>query len=310
MIDDDDFGARSERPRKPHRKPKKTSWEVLDSLRASDDSQTSTERRFGSTVNVTNTERAWLWQHLGPFHRQKHIDDVLRRIKSGKEATVYLCSGHESAKHRLLAAKLYRARPTRGLQNVQQYQAGRTVLGDNGRSLNPRSWRLQKAIAQRSRKGQAALQTSWLMHEFSVLSALFAAGADVPEPIDHNEQALLLEFVGDGQQPAPTLNEVVLERCEAQPLFERVLSNVERLLALGWVHGDLSAYNILYQPGRIALIDFPQVASARDNPDARPLFERDLRRLEQYFARFGVEVDVPRLVQRLWARYVGAGESR
>jgi RIO kinase 1 len=304
MTQDDDFDGRPERPRKAHAKPKKSQYEILCSLRAADDSQTFAARPFASSVRVTNTERAWIWEHLGPFHRQKLIDDVLRQIKPGKEATVYLCAAHPSSGRSLLAAKLYRARATRGLANMNQYQAGRSVLGGEGQAVNARAWRLHKAIAQKSRKGLAAAQTSWLMHEFSVLEQLHAAGADVPEPIAHNQQALLLEFVGEGQDAAPTLNEVVLDRSEARPLYERVLFNVECLLSLGWVHGDLSAYNILYQRGRIAMIDFPQVASAHGNPEARVLFERDLDKLAQYFGRYGIDADVQRLAQRLWSKHV------
>jgi RIO kinase 1 len=303
MTHDDDFDARPERPRKPN-KPKKNHYEILSSLRANDDAQTTDARPFAAAVRVTNTERDWILEHLGPFQRQKLIDDVLRRIKAGKEATVYLCSGYPGFERPRLAAKLYRARTTRGLKNVNQYQAGRSVMGADGQALDPRQWRMQKAIAQKSRKGLAALQTSWLMHEFSVLQALHAAGADVPEPIAHSEQALLLEFIGDADHAAPTLNEVVLDRAEGRPLFERVLHNVERLLALGWVHGDLSAYNILYHHGRIALIDFPQVASARGNPEARDLLQRDVTRIVQYFARSGVDVDPVQLTHQLWKRHI------
>jgi RIO kinase 1 len=145
------------------------------------------------------------------------------------------------------------------------------------------------------------------MHEFELLTALHRAGADVPKPIDHNEQALLMEFIGEGLHPAPTLSEVTLSRAEAQQLCERVLFNVELLLQLGWVHGDLSAYNILYRHGQIVLIDFPQVASARDNPQARALLERDLERVARYFARAGVALDAQAWARRLWSKREAPG---
>lgn len=301
MTRDDDFSDRPERPRK--HKPKKTQWEIVTALRASDDAETAGGRAFASQVSVTVTERAWLGEHLAPFQRQQLIDDVLLRLKAGKEATVYLCTGHPSTGRARLAAKLYRASPTRGTHNMGQYQAGRAVLTGAGQALQPRAWRLHKAIAQKSRRGRAVTQGSWLLHEFTVLRALHAAGADVPEPIEHNEQALLLEFIGEGDEPAPILQDVTLTPDEAPLLFARVLRNVEQLLRLGWVHGDLSAYNILYQPHRITLIDFPQVVSVRGNPDARALLQRDVDRVASYFRRFCAVPDAARLAERLWREY-------
>ncbi|MEO8184635.1 MAG: RIO1 family regulatory kinase/ATPase [Deltaproteobacteria bacterium] len=300
MTRDDDFSDRPERPRKAHFRPKKNQHEILASLRANDDRDTAAAQGFAAQVHVTNTERAWIGQHLLPFHRQRLIDDVLLRVKAGKEATVYLCSGHPDTGRARLVAKLYRERATRGLQNAGQYEQGRGLLTGEGQVLDPRAWRLHKAVAQKSRKGRALTQGSWLLHEYSVLRALHAAGADVPEPIEYNEQALLLEFIGEGNDPAPILQDVTLDPKEAPALFERTLRNVEQLLRLGWVHGDLSAYNILYQPGRITLIDFPQVASIQSNPSARALLRRDLEKLVQYFSRFCVTPDAAQLTQRLW----------
>lgn len=307
MIDDDNID--DEREFAPHRgtrfkldrAPKKTKWEIAASLCASDLEQNAA---FAASVRVTNAERAWILEHLLPFHRAKLIDDVVYRVKAGKEATVYACSGHPSSGRALLAAKLYRARSHRSLKNTTQYQEGRAVLNAAGLATSSREWRLSKAIAQKSRVGLAAVQTSWLMHEFVVMKALHAAGADVPEPIEHGEQALIMEFVGDGSHAAPTLNEVALGQTEAKELLQRVVHDLELLLGFGWVHGDLSAHNILYQEGRIALIDFPQVVDCRNNPQARALFERDVERVAQFFRRAGATCDHAQLARRLWSKYV------
>jgi RIO kinase 1 len=142
------------------------------------------------------------------------------------------------------------------------------------------------------------------MHEFTLLQALHARGGDVPEPIEHSEHAVLMEFIGDGTDAAPTLNDVTLDSGEAKLLFDRVIVNVELMLELGWVHGDLSAHNILYQPGRIALIDFPQVVDCRKNPRAFSIFERDLERVAQYFEHDDWSVDHRGLARQLWSKHV------
>jgi RIO kinase 1 len=261
-----------------------------------------------ASVQVTKTERAWIREHLGPLRDACLIDDVARRIKAGKEATVYACNAHPSTGLSVVAAKLYRAHSLRGAKNTSCYQLGRKILGAEGQAVRPRAWRLLKAISQSSEKGLAATQTSWLMHEFTLLSELHARGADVPRPIAHNDYALLMEFVGDGVEAAPTLNEVTLDTGEAKRCFEQLVYDIELLLELGWVHGDLSAHNILHQPGRIVLIDFPQVVSCLGNPDARAIFERDIERVASYFVRAGVPIDVHALAHELWSKHVPPSE--
>jgi RIO kinase 1 len=259
---------------------------------------------FAESVQVTKAERAWIREHLGPFRESCLIEEVALRIKAGKEATVYACTGHEATGHELVAAKLYRKRSLRGAQNTRLYDQGRSLLDVEGRALSSRAWRLSKAIAQNSNKGIGAVQTSWLAHEFALLTALHARGANVPRPLAHSEYALLMEFIGSGVDPAPTLNEVTLEPREARRLLDQIIFDLELLLELGWVHGDLSPYNILYRPDRAVLIDFPQVVSCHHNPQARTLFDRDLARIARYFTRARVQVDERELAETLWTKHV------
>jgi RIO kinase 1 len=254
---------------------------------------------FAATVQVTDAERAWIRANLGPFQKKDLILDVLRRVKAGKEATVYLCSAHPSTGRELVAAKVYRERSLRSSRNQGHYQQGRGMLDEDGQS----SWRLDKG-SQKSKRGKAATQTSWIMHEFTLLQTLHAQGADVPAAIEHGEQALLMEFIGEGLDAAPTLNDIEIESSDAQRLFERVIFNVELLLGLGWVHGDLSPYNLLYHQGRLLLIDFPQVVDCQNNPRARGIFERDIERVAHYFERVGWSVDARRLAAELWTKHV------
>jgi RIO kinase 1 len=258
---------------------------------------------FATAVQVTDTERAWMREHLGQFQKNHLILDVVRRVKAGKEATVYACSGHPSTGRAVIAAKLYRERSLRSSKNAGQYQEGRGTLDEDGNAVRHRSWRLDKAIEQKTKRGRAATEISWLMHEFTLLQTLHARGGDVPEPIAHAEHALLMEFIGEGLDAAPTLNDVDLDAGEAKRLFERVVFNIELMLELGWVHGDLSPYNLLYHRGRIVLIDFPQVVDCQNNPRARGIFERDVERVSEYFAGVGFCADNQRLARQLWSKY-------
>ena len=257
---------------------------------------------FAAAVQFSKYERNRLREHLATFYQKELIVDVVRRIRAGKEATVYACTGHPSTGRAVIAAKLYRERSLRGARNAGEYQEGRAMLNNDGNEAGFHSHRHDWRGAREPKA--ADTQTSWLMHEFTLLQALHAKGGDVPEPIAHAEHALLMEFIGDGTDAAPMLNDVQLEAGEASQLFERVVFNIELMLQLGWVHGDLSGYNILYNQGRAVLIDFPQVVNSRNNPKARAIFERDVKRVAQCFARDDGGIDHELLAQQLWSKYV------
>ncbi len=85
-----------------------------------------------------------------------------------------------------------------------------------------------------------------------------------------------------------------------------LLRNVELWLAHDTIHGDLSAYNVLYWEGRVRVIDFPQAVDARANPNARDLLARDVANLCTYFARQGIRADPDRIAGELWRRFLRA----
>jgi RIO kinase 1 len=259
-------------------------------------------RAFKFTYQAARFEEAWLYNALTELTEQLWIKDVLRKAKAGKEASVYLCApGPAVRESKFVAAKVYRPRMLRNLKNDQAYRDGRTELDGEGKRVYKDAD--LHAIAKRSAYGEELRHQSWIAHEFQAMEALFAAGADIPRPYARTGNTIAMDFVGDDLGPAPTLNEVALERGEARPLFERVIRNVEILLAHGFIHGDLSAYNILYWAGEIKLIDFPQVVSPKDNRNAFNIFVRDVTRLCEYFARQGVKTDPRRLALDLWTRH-------
>ena len=82
-----------------------------------------------------------------------------------------------------------------------------------------------------------------------------------------------------------------LEPDEAERSSTEVLRNVELMLTTKLVHGDLSAFNILYWEGDVTLIDFPQVVDSKENPHAYKIFGRDVQRVCDYFPRAGRRCD-------------------
>ncbi len=191
--------------------------------------QLGIETDFNPTFSASKLERAWILEYLGPFYEDHYIADVLRQVKGGKEATVYCCLAHSRMETQYIAAKVYRPKIFRTLKNDAEYRQGRTMVDEENQVLRGRREKL--AIKKKSDYGQHLLHDAWLSNEYQMLIALHAAGVDVPKPIAQSGNTILMEFLGDAEMPAPTLNSVRLERDEAQPLFDRVMRNVETMLA-------------------------------------------------------------------------------
>ena len=206
------------------------------------------------------------------------IDEVLGVVKSGKEATVYLC---EASAGGLVAAKVYRSRKVRQFANAAAYNDGR---------MRGMARRDALAMTKKSRVGQEMSFARWVSAEYATLTLLHAAGVAVPAPIAVSDSVIVMEYIGDEDEPAAPLANARLDRVEAQRVFEVLMRNVEMMLACDRVHGDLSAYNVLYRDGEMRIIDFPQAVDARFNQNALSLLERDIDNLCRHFERLGVQV--------------------
>ena len=302
--------AREERPRrrKPagNHIPKKTRDQIIGELT---DDLADVDLGFDTTYRPSRYEAGWLLSSLYRFYDEGLITDVLAQVKGGKEASVYCCEAHPATGLGLLAAKVYRPRMFRNLRNDQLYRQGREILVAGGGLAGRDAGYIERAIRSKTAFGLQAAHTSWLMYEFTAMERLYEAGAAVPRPIASSENAILMSYLGDERLAAPTLNTVQLEREEAEGLFHEVLRNVDLMLQLDLVHGDLSAYNILYwEPAEglpeLTLIDFPQVVNLHTNPRSRSILQRDIQRTCEYFARQGVDSDPAEIARGLWRRYV------
>lgn len=293
---------RRRRPRAVH-KHEKPRAEILAEL----GEVTGQDAEFTTTYHPSRHEEGWLLGSLRPFFEEAWIVDVLGRVRGGKEASVYRCGAHPRTALELLAAKVYRPHIFRSLRNDAMYREGREVLAGDGKPVKKNDSRVMRALGKKTTFGLQVAHTSWLMHEYTSMRRLYEAGGAVPRPIAATDNAILMAYLGDAHRAAPTLNEVALGPKEAAALFEVVLHNVHLLLREGLVHGDLSAYNILYWEGEIALIDFPQVTTMEGNRSARGILARDMRRVCEYFAGQGIERDPEALADALWEEYAPPG---
>ncbi len=203
--------------------------------------------QFSFSYAASRYEAGWLYQSLSGFYDMHWIKDVTRLIKGGKEATVYLCLAEDTIDQPYLAAKVYRPRLFRNLKNDHIYRENRDYLNENGHIIHDK--RTRHAIDQKTDFGQQLSHQSWIEHEVQAIRELSQAGADVPRVYASGKNAILMTYMGDGEIPAPTLNEINLPKDLAIHLFERVIFNIEVMLQNNRIHADLSAYNILILGG-------------------------------------------------------------
>lgn len=293
-------GARTIRRRKhsANHKPKKDHDEILKSIAQA----TGVEGGFRTTYQPARYETEWMYDSIRAFYDEELISDVLAMVKGGKEASVYRCQATPATDVDLLAAKIYRPRKFRNLRNDKMYREGRALMGENG-PLGKVEERTQRALAKGTSFGQQVAHNSWLLYEFHTLSQLHKAGGAVPKPYSVSENAILMEYCGDIYRAAPTLHEISLELGEARLLFNEVLQNIELMLQHNLIHGDLSAYNILYWDGKITLIDFPQVVNSQNNSYAYGILHRDVTRVCNYFIQQGVLCNADKIADNLWDIY-------
>jgi RIO kinase 1 len=180
------------------------------------------------------------------------VHQIVGELKSGKEATVYLGASPVGD----VAVKIFRDLEARSFKNDQRYRANRWV-GDE---------RLAKAIRHRSGRGRKALKAMWAAHEYLVLWRLHKAGVRVPEPLLGPEafdiaeagEVVVMRFVGDADDPAQRLADAALSESEVVAAADQALQLMRDCWRAGVVHGDFSAYNLLWWRGTLTLIDFPQ----------------------------------------------------
>jgi RIO kinase 1 len=227
---------------------------------------------------------------LQPLIDDGVIDEVLRPLKSGKEASVYVVrSGAQ-----VLCAKVYKDMAQRSFQARVIYQEGRKVRGS----------RQQRAMGKATKFGKREAETAWKNTEVDALYRLADAGVRVPAPHGYFHGVLLMALVTDATgHSAPRLGEVALEPGQARDFHAILVGDVVRMLCLGLIHGDLSEYNVLVSADGPVLIDFPQVLSAAGNNAARSLLLRDVHNLRDSLGRFAPELGGTHYGEEMWALY-------
>ncbi len=227
---------------------------------------------------------------LAPLLEDGLIDEVMRQLKSGKEASVYVVrSGSE-----VRCAKVYKDMAQRSFQQRAQYQEGRKVRGS----------RQARAMAKSTRFGRKEQETAWKNTEVDALYQLQAAGVRVPRPFGFFNGVLIMELVTDAAgYSAPRLGEVELSPEQARTFHAFLMGQVVRMLCAGLIHGDLSEFNVLVDAEGPVIIDLPQAVNAAGNNNAFAMLQRDVGNLTATLGRFAPELLTTDYAGEMWALF-------
>lgn len=218
------------------------------------------------------------------------IDEVVRQLKSGKEASVYVVRCGEQ----LRCAKVYKDMAQRSFQARAQYQEGRKVRGS----------RETRAMSKSTRFGRKEQETAWKNTEVDALYQLVAAGVRVPQPYGFFNGVLIMELVTDAEgDSAPRLGEVDFTSQQAHEAHGFLIRQVVLMLCAGLIHGDLSEFNVLVGPDGPVIIDLPQAVNAAGNNNALSMLQRDVQNLADTLGRFAPQLLTTDYAREMWALY-------
>jgi len=188
---------------------------------------------------------------LHTFAERDAVDGVGAPLGVGKESDVYEARSFEP-----LALKYHRE----GYTNFREVQKEREYTAEK----EHRSW-LYTARKAAER-------------EYDALETLYPE-VSVPKPVDQNRHAVVMEKL-DGVE----LSRAKLDPGQVRGVLELTLEEMAAAYAAGYVHADMSEYNVFVSSGGVTVFDWPQ-AVPTDHENSEELLERDVENLLGYFER-------------------------
>ncbi len=228
---------------------------------------------------------------------QAAVDTELGILKTGKEADAFLLhrgipDSDALGESVTLVAKRYRDREHSQFTRSGAYTDGRRV----------RNTRDSRAMANKSSYGREVAAGQWAMAEWTALVRCYQLGLPVPYPVQIDGTEILMEWITEPEGgTAPRLAQTRPSGDLLASYFDQLVQAMVRLVEAGYVHGDLSAYNILAAGERLVIIDLPQVIDLIGNPAGFDFLLRDCTNICAWFRSKGLTTDENELFAELMA---------
>ena len=223
------------------------------------------------------------------------VDVDLGTLKTGKEAEIRIVERRaaDGGGRHLLAEKRYRPKTVshKGELEALGFAKAATFRNDVGyrEARAIRNSRDRRAVAKMSRHGREVVRADWVGHEHDVLRDLWDAGVPVPYPVSTDrDSSVLLQYLGDDDGAAPRLAQARLGPRQLVDAWTQLVDALRTTVGAGWVHADLSAYNLLWWEEQVWVIDVPQAVDLYASTSGFDLLHRDVTNVSAWFAAKGV----------------------
>lgn len=211
---------------------------------------------------------------LGKLISDQVIDHLDFPISTGKEAVIFRAV---TSDNKFVAIKIYRT------SNLTFKHILKYIVGD------PRF--------DTANKNRREIIFEWAKKEFKNLERLKKARVRVPTPIKKMNNILVMEYIGDSEQPAPLLKDAELKN--PKKIFDTLLNFIALMYKkAGIVHADLSAYNILMYQDRPYIIDVGQ-GVLLEHSLSLEFLKRDIHNIVRYFAKYNIKRDEKEIFEQI-----------
>lgn len=207
--------------------------------------------------------------NLSKLIKKGIIETMDYPISTGKEANVFRATA-PNGQH--LAVKIYK------IETAPFFRKSRYLDGDPRFSKIKRSdWEVVKAFARK---------------EYKNLEICQRAGVHAPKPYYVLDNIVVMEFLGRGTLPFPTMD---VAGTRGKTDLEKILRDIRSMYREGLVHADISEYNVMQ--GEVPyLIDFGQ-GVVIGHPYAEKFLQRDVEVILKYFEKQGIKKDFKKILE-------------
>lgn len=204
---------------------------------------------------------------------RRDLGELYGVVSAGKEARVYLGEDREK---KPVAVKIY-------LTSASDFRKRMGyIAGDRRFGKLP--------------SGSRGTIYLWTRKEFKNLQLADSAGVRVPRPIAFHKNILVMEYIGNPPEPAPTFAESEVDEDDYRWTFGAIgtLWRKGRM-----VHADFSEFNVFKTPAGDILFDMGS-AVLSSHPQASEFLKRDISNMVRFFRKRGIQGEGP----DEWAREI------